>query len=193
MNSARDSAPTLDLRVGALADAVAERTPAPGAGAVTGVTASLSAALTTMVAQFSDDEATADGCQQLQRRLEPLADADAAAYEAYLAAVRLPRDDNSRAAQLVETLSAATDVPMSLAELTAEVVRHASRLARDGNPRLRGDAVAAALFGAAAVRSAAVLVTLNLDDHSAFCDDPRPGRARQLATEAQAQADGVAA
>lgn len=192
MNRATEPAPTLDLRVGALADAVAERTPAPGAGAVTAVAASLAAALATMVALFSDDESAAAACERLRAGLAPLADADAEAYGAYLAAVRLPRDDDTRASRLAETLSAATDVPMSMVELAAEAVHHACRLARNGNPRLRGDAVAAALFGAAACRSAAVLVGLNLDDRLAFRDDPRPSRARELASAAQAQADGAA-
>ncbi len=171
---------------------MAARTPAPGAGAVTGVTASLAAALAAMVARFSDDEVTAAVCDGLARRLEPLADADATAYGSYLEAARLPHEDDSRAAQMVETLSAATDVPMSLVELAGDVVEHACRLARDGNPRLRGDAVTAALLGAGAARSAAVLVGVNLAGRPAFGDDPRPDRAHTLAAEAQRLADGVA-
>lgn len=191
MSTGHDPEPTLDLRVGALVDAVAERTPAPGAGAVTGLTASLAAALASMVARFSDDEAAAAACESLRRQLEPLADADTAAYESYLAAVRLPREDDSRPTRMAQTLSAATDVPMRLVELAAEVVAHACRLARDGNPRLRGDALAAALLGAAAARSAAVLVAVNLDGRPAFRDDPRPEQARAQAAEAQRLADGV--
>ncbi|MBA2740065.1 MAG: cyclodeaminase/cyclohydrolase family protein, partial [Nocardioidaceae bacterium] len=140
MSADGDGQPMLDQRVGALAEAVAARTPAPGAGAVTGLAAVLAAALAAMVARFSADDAAAAECDRLRRRLEPLGDEDAAAYEAYLAAIRLPRDDVHRSTRVVDTLSAATDVPMHLVELAAEVAAHAARLARDGNPRLRGDA-----------------------------------------------------
>ncbi|MBA3720150.1 MAG: cyclodeaminase/cyclohydrolase family protein, partial [Nocardioidaceae bacterium] len=65
----------LDARVADLVDEVAARTPAPGAGAVTGLVAVLSAALAQMVARFSDDAETVAECARLRRRVEPLADA----------------------------------------------------------------------------------------------------------------------
>lgn len=184
----------LDRRVGGLVEDVAARTPEPGAGAVTGLTVASAAALAVMVARFSDDEDTAAACEELRRTAEPLGDADGAAYGRYLAAVRLPRDEDpdGRRNQMTETLSAATDVPVQMAEVAAEVAGHASRLAREGNPRLRGDAVTAALLAAAAARSAAVLVALNLDRVEAFRDDPRPGRTLRLAEEARSAADAVA-
>lgn len=182
----------LDAPVASLADALAARTPAPGAGAVTGLAATFAAALATMVARFSDDEQAAGACEQLRHRVAPLADEDGVAYERYLDAVRLPRDTEGRGERVAETLSAATDVPMRMAEGAAEVARQAARLAREGNPRLRGDAVGAALLAAAAARSAAVLVAANLDGKDAFRDDPRPGHARALGAEAQAAADSVA-
>jgi formiminotetrahydrofolate cyclodeaminase len=173
--------------VGDFVDDVAARTPAPGAGAVTGLCATLAAALATMVARFSTDEPTAATCQRLQQRLAPLADADADAYGAYLAAIRLPKDAEGRSEQISATLSAATDVPMQMVELASEVVEHAARLAREGNPRLRGDAVAAVVVGAAAARSAAALVGINL--HGA--DDDRPRSAQAIAAAAQSHADAL--
>ena len=185
--------PLREVRVGTLVDDVAARTPAPGAGAVTGLVATLAGALTEMVARFSDDQPAAERNEALRHRVAPLADEDGAAYERYLAAVRLPREDETRAQRMVETLSAATDVPMRMAETAAEVAEHAARLAREGNPRLRGDAVAAALVAAAAARSAAALVAINLAGREAFADDPRPGRAGALGAAAQAAADTAAA
>ena len=181
--------PLLDERVGALVDAVGARTPAPGAGAVTGLAATLAAALATMVARFSDDESAARACELLRLRLAPLADADGAAYERFLEAVRLPREDPDRGERMSVTLSAATDVPMQLVELATEVAERAARLALEGNPRLRGDAVAAALVAAAAARSAAVLVADNLGGRAGCADDTRPARARALGAKAQAAAD----
>lgn len=181
----------LDARVGGFVDDVAARTPAPGAGAVTGLVATLAAALAQMVARFSDDDDTGAECEQLRRRVEGLADADGEAYERYLAAVKLPRDTPGRRERMTETLSAATDVPIEMAEIGAAVAEHAARLAREGNPRLRGDAIAAALTAAAAARAAAALVAINLDGREAFADDPRPARARALGQAAQAAADTV--
>ena len=140
-----------------------------------------------MVARFSADEATAATCQRLQERLKPLADADADAYGAYLKAIRLPKDADGRAEQVSATLSAATDVPMQMVELAAEVVEHASRLAREGNPRLKGDAIAAVMVGAAAARSAAALVAINLQGVA----DPRPRSAHATAAAAQSHADAL--
>ena len=182
----------MDARVGALVDAVAARTSAPGAGAVTGLAATLSAALAEMVARFSDDEAAAEACSRLRQRVVPLPNADGAAYGRYLDAVRMPREAEGRSERVAETLSAATDVPMQMVEAAAEVAAHAAGLARDGNPRLRGDALAAALVAAAAARSAAELVAINLDGVDAFSHDPRPARARWLARQAQTAADSVA-
>ncbi len=183
--------PVLDARVGGLVDDVAARTPAPGAGAVTGLVATLAAALAAMVASFSDDKATVARCEALRQRVAPLADEDGAAYERYLEAVRLPRDREDRQTRAIDALSAATDVPMRMVEVAAEVAEHAARLAREGNPRLRGDAVAAALVAAAAARSAAALVAINLGGREAFAGDPRPDRARGLGAAAQAAADAA--
>jgi methenyltetrahydrofolate cyclohydrolase len=73
-------------------------------------------------------------------------------------------------------LPAAADVPMQVLEAGAEVAGLAARLAADGNPNLRGDAVAA-LLAEAGVRAATELVTINLAD---VPGDERPARARRL-------------
>lgn len=140
-----------------------------------------------MVARFSTDEQTAATCQRLQQRLAPLADADADAYGAYLAALRLPKDADGRGEQISATLSAATDVPMQMVELASQVVEHASQLAREGNRRLRGDAIAAVIVGAAAARSAAALVAINMQGVA----DDRPASAQALAAAAQSHADAL--
>jgi hypothetical protein len=59
------------------------------------------------------------------------------------------------------------------------------QLARDGNTHLRSDAVTAALFGAAAARSAAIFVADNVRGASG---DPRLARARAAAAEADTAA-----
>ena len=73
------------------------------------------------------------------------------------------------------------DVPLELAQTAARVTRLGERLAREGNPRLVGDADAGATLSRAAVRAAVRLVEINLEGR----DDPRGKRARELASDAQ--------
>ena len=66
------------------------RTPAPGGGAVAAVATALAAGLAAMAARFAPDEwqrraAAVGEAEALRARVEPLADADARAYEAFMA------------------------------------------------------------------------------------------------------------
>jgi len=179
----------LGVTLAELVDQLAARTSAPGAGAVAAVSATLAAGLATMAARFDDDDAAVEQCEELRRRAEPLAVADGEAYGSYLTAVRRPRDDPGRAAAVADARDHAVAVPLEIAAVAVEVAEIAARLAREGNPRLRGDAVTAAVIAAAASRSAAVLIELNLGDH----DDPHVGRARELAHQAHTAADAATA
>ncbi len=158
------------LTVAELLDAVAERTSAPGGGAAAGVAAALAAALTAMSARFAGGElpALAERADELRRAAVDLADADVAAYAAYLAARR-----SEASLETAGLLDAATDVPLRLIAVGEEVVRLGLRVATEGNPRLRGDSAASVLLAAAAVRAGAVLVCENVRD-----PDPRIDRAR---------------
>src|SRR5688500_14690327 len=80
----------LDLRLKEFLDAVPARTPAPGGGSVAAVIAALAAGLTAMAARFAADDwerraEVVGRAEELRVRLEPLADADAAAYGAFMA------------------------------------------------------------------------------------------------------------
>jgi methenyltetrahydrofolate cyclohydrolase len=151
----------LDLTVRELLEAVAERTPAPGGGGVAALTTALAAGLAGMATRFGDGAATARA-DALRVEAAPLADADAAAYRAYLAAVRLPRDDPGRAHAIAVARAEAIAVPARIAELAAAVAELADGLARSGNPNLRGDATAAVQLAAAAATTAAELVAANV-------------------------------
>jgi formiminotetrahydrofolate cyclodeaminase len=163
-------------------DEVGEKTSAPGGGAVAAVAVSLAAALAEMAAQFSGkhwdraDEAVLRA-RELRTRAMPLAEADAEAYGAVIAARGTPGYD--------EALSRAADVPLAVAQAAADVAELAAELAASGNPNLRGDAATAALLAEAAARAAANLVEINLADTSG---DERIARAHDLASSAGAAA-----
>lgn len=175
----------LALPLGGFLDAVAARTPAPGAGVAAAVTVGLAAGLVAMAAGFStdhlDDAAAArTQAEQVRARVGPLAQQDVARYADVLSAYALPKDQPDRRDRVWQALSAASDVPVEIARAGAAVTRLAGELAERGNPRLRGEALTAGLLAAAAVRAAAELVEANLLDKT----DARIVEARELAAEA---------
>jgi formiminotetrahydrofolate cyclodeaminase len=183
----------LGLPLGGFLDLVASREPAPGGGASAAVAVALAAALTAMAARFSTEHlADADGlagrAEGLRGEVVLLARADAVAYGRVLDANRAPRDvgEEERRQRIREALTEAADVPLSIAGIGAEVVGISARLAEEGNPNLRGDAVTAAVLAGAGVRAAATLVEINVSAGGA--DDGRLSRVAELrATAAAAQ------
>jgi len=166
----------LDACLKEFLDAVPARTPAPGGGSVAAVVASLAAGLTAMAARFAPDEwerrAEVVGlAEELRARVEPLADADAEAYGAFLA-------DRSQ-----ENVERTIAIPFELAKVAAEVAELAALVASEGSPSLRGDASAGADLAAAAASIAARLVAINADG-----SDARVGEAGALAARAASAA-----
>jgi formiminotetrahydrofolate cyclodeaminase len=155
-----------DQRLAAFLDAMAAPTPAPGGGAAAAVTAATAAALVAMAARLAkhgwpDSEKAAVRADELRHRALVLADEDATAYAAVIAASRRPAHDPDRSTLIRAALDHATDIPRQIATLAAEVAVLATAAATHGNPNLAGDATAASHLATAAERSAAELVRLN--------------------------------
>ena len=175
-------------------DSVASGEPAPGGGSVAAVAVALAAGLCSMAAHLSADhlaDATelAERAERLRQRVAPLAQEDATAYGRVVAAHRAPRDLVERQQRIRTALSGATDVPLAIAETGATVAEIAARLAREGNPNLRGDAIAAALLAEAGARAAAVLVEINTAAGEIV--DDRFARVGEFATRATGAARGA--
>jgi hypothetical protein len=81
-------------------------------------------------------------------------------------------------------------VPLEIAGIGAQVAELAAQVAQAGNPNLRGDAVTGAVLAAAAARSAACLVDINVG--LGGLDPGLSRRAGQAAADARAAADRVA-
>ena len=190
MTASGDVADYAQLPLGCFLDMVASREPAPGGGASAAVAVALAAALSSMAARLSADhlaetETLVGTAEELRGRVMPLARADAAAYGRVLDAYRIPRsDEEGRRRTVREALSEAADVPLSIAEIGAEVSGIAARLAEEGNPNLRGDAVTAAALAGAGVRAAITLLEINVSAGGA--DDDRLSRGRELLAAAAA-------
>ena len=132
-----------------LLDAIGARTPAPASGAVAALTGALAAALVELAARFSEDDEALARSIDLRARLLELADEDAAAYTDFMRT----RSDEDRARTI--------EVPLAVAVAATEIAALAERLAADGRPSVKGDALVAAELAGAAARSAELLAELN--------------------------------
>ena len=164
-----------ELRVGELLDAFAARTPAPGGGAGAGLACALGAALAEMGARFAGMESEAARAASL--RASALQLADAAGYAPVFEALKLPKESPMRTARLHSALSEAANVPLAIAEASAEVAALARSVAEAGSASLAGDALTGAELADAAARAAARLVLIDLEG---MPDDPRRERAEEL-------------
>jgi methenyltetrahydrofolate cyclohydrolase len=166
-------------------DRIASAEPAPSGGSVAAVAVAMAAGLVAMAARLAHEWPKAsevvERAEALRSQMATLALADEDAYAKVIEALRLPPDSPSRTAELEAALSGAADVPLAVAEAGAEVAVLAALVAQEGNDRLRGDALVAAELAGAGARGAAELVAINL----AGCDDPRIGRAKDLAAATQ--------
>jgi formiminotetrahydrofolate cyclodeaminase len=190
----------LDLPLGEFLGALASAAPAPGGGAAAALSVALGAGLCAMAARLSARRLGSAAASRLAtdavrilRRAASLMQADAEAYGRVISAMRAPAGADPAAGEqaVAAALSDAADVPMQVTELGAEAAGLAARLAADGNPVLRGDAVTAAVLAEAGARSAATLVSINL---ASVPGDARHARAESLlaaaARSAQAAASG---
>jgi methenyltetrahydrofolate cyclohydrolase len=163
--------------------------PAPSGGGAAALAVSMGAGLCAMTARLSmrqlpagEREDLTINSERIGRAAAALIQADADSYQDVIAAQRLPgsSDGESRRRRIAAALSDAAEVPMQIIELAVPVARIAARLAADGNPNLRGDAITGALLAEAGARAAAVLVGINL---AAAPDDDRTARAARLAED----------
>lgn len=184
----------LDLSASALLDRLASTDPTPGGGSAAAWAGATGAALVEMVAGM---EKTRSGDPEERTRLQSararvhaagqqlrgLVDEDSAAYDAVMAAYRLPKqtDDEkaARKARIQAALERATDVPLRTAAACLEVLRGALDAAADGNPNALSDALTGGALAWAGLRGALENVRINTGD-----DHPARARASQLRAEA---------
>ncbi|HKZ89820.1 MAG TPA: cyclodeaminase/cyclohydrolase family protein [Thermoplasmata archaeon] len=166
-----------DETVGRFLDAVAAPTPTPGGGSASAFAGALAAALSRMVAGLARDRKGYEDQQgvlrdlesravRIQARLVELVDEDAKAYEAVLAAMRLPRTTDAERAERVARMQAAyqraTEVPLETMRLGVEALELAEVAADKGNRSATTDAGVAVLLSEAAIRGASLNCRVNL-------------------------------
>lgn len=157
--------------------AVAAATPTPGGGSVSAVVAALGVALARMVAGLARDKKGYEDAQDdlrrlearaapLQERLMGLAEKDSRAYDAVVAAMRIPKAADAERASRVEALQAAykeaTEVPLETMEACGEAIELAALAVEKGNRGATTDAAVAVLLAEAGLRGASLNARINL-------------------------------
>lgn len=155
---------------------LAEGTPTPGGGSAAAYTAAMGAALVGMVARLTIGRKKYAHVEERMRSIAMQADGlrttlagaverDAQAFEAVLAAIRLPKDTDAekhtRQAAIEQATIQAAIVPLDVARHAVEVVELAAEAAENGNANAISDAVSAAALGHAGLKAAAANVRVN--------------------------------
>jgi formiminotetrahydrofolate cyclodeaminase len=181
----------LDLPLREFLDRMAAEEPTPAGGSAAAIGVAMASALIAKVARVSTDwpdaRAVVAQADRLSRRIAPLAQSDAEAYEEALAALHLPEqlEPEVKNMALGQVLTRAAEIPLAIAEAGADVACLAAEAADRGAPDRRGDAITAALLAEAAARAAANLVAVNL---TVTPDDERLLRAEAVTSVASAAA-----
>lgn len=187
----------LDVPLRTFLDELAGELPAPASGSIAALVVAMAAGLTAKVARASDDWreqlAAVAQAEKLRKRIAPLAQSGAEAYEEALAALRLPDrlEPQVRDMAIGNVLVRSAEIPLQIAETGADVASLAALVADRGAPDRRGDAASAAVLAEAGTRVAATLVAVNL---TVTPEDERVGRARlQVELAAEAARNALAA
>jgi formiminotetrahydrofolate cyclodeaminase len=196
-----------DLTVSAFGAELASASPAPGGGSAAAAAAGIGAALVAMVCRLSldkrdvvatDEELSKalDESERLRRRLVELVDEDAAAFNAIMDAVRMPKADDAqrlaRAAALAEAKLGAAIPPLETLSAARQTLALAASLAGRSNANTASDLGVAVQLCRAAAEGALMNVAINLSTLPPGDDVDRSRRESQAEIDA-ARASAAAA
>ncbi len=189
------------LPVSGLIAAFGSPSPTPGGGSASALAGAVGAALLAMVAAMPKSRASSAGdvsrlqaagarCGALSDALLDLVDRDSDAYDAVMAAYRLPKaaDDEKavRKAAIQAAMKTAAETPLDTMRRAAGALETAAVVGRFGNANAASDVVVAIELLLAAVRGARANVEINLEslDDAAYAAQLREEVARidQLST-----------
>ena len=158
-------------------DALAAGTPTPGGGSAAAYSGAAAAALVAMVARLTlgrkkyltveeQMESVLEQAEALRLDLTAAVDKDAAAYQALLAAYRLPKESPAEAELRAQAIQAATlaaaQVPLEVAGACVDVLDLAAQVVEHGNANAISDGASAAAIAQAGLACAGYNVRTNL-------------------------------
>jgi formiminotetrahydrofolate cyclodeaminase len=179
--------------------------PTPGGGSAAALAGAAGASLLAMVSALPKPRAASpadldrlkiagERCTAAAERLESLIDRDAEAYDAVMAAYRLPRgsDDEKRARseRIQKAMRGAIDVPLEVMRTCGEAAVEAASIAPLGNPNAASDVEVGLALLAAGLQGARANVEINL---GAVKDEGYIAAVRAEAERTQKAADTAAA
>ncbi|MCL4137560.1 UNVERIFIED_CONTAM: hypothetical protein GTU68_017897 [Idotea baltica] len=169
----------VDKNLTEFANETASESPAPGGGSIAAYLGALGVSLGTMVANLSshkrgwDDRweefsQAAEVGQMLKDKLLHLVDADTAAFNGIIAAVRMPKGTATEKSTRADAMEAATkhaiEVPLDVMRTSFACFNLLSQMAESGNPNSVSDAGVGALCCKSAVHGAYLNVKINCKD-----------------------------
>lgn len=165
-----------DQSVESFLEALASKSPTPGGGSAVAVLGAMGAALVSMVANLTIGKKNYEAVEaemidalevadQLRAEILALVAADISAFDQVMAAYGLAKETEaeklSRSSAIQLGLKAATEVPLSCAELCRKVILLSRSVAEKGNRNVISDAGVAVLSAHAGFRSAVLNVHVN--------------------------------
>ena len=186
-------------------DALASGEPTPGGGAAAAAMGALGASLALMCCRLPVDKPEFQGrramfeeiarvADRLQRRFTEAVDEDVQAYNAVVAALKLPRatpeEKAARSAALQKAFKWATNVPLQVAEMAADTLDLLEPLSRNGLPGAISDVGVGAKAARAAFDGASYNVLINL---GSIKDPAFASQARARLEAARARAEKLSA
>ena len=167
----------LDTTCEKFLEELASKQPTPGGGAASALCGATAAALTAMLGNLTAGKAGSEAndkmaleiiiaADKLRLELAQLADDDAAVFNKFMEAYKMPKATDTekamRTAAIGRAAIAAAEVPMQIADKSIEVLKLARKLIVFGNPNAISDGTVSALMARAALRSALYNVKINL-------------------------------
>lgn len=158
-------------------DDLASASPTPGGGSAAALVGAFGAALVAMVCRLTigrknyqnvsaEFEAILPRAEELRAELMELTKQDAQAYDRVMAAYQLPKETGAekeaRTAAIQDALKGASQVPLRVATVCAELLTLSEAASARGNKNAASDAGASALMVEAGLRAALLNVEINL-------------------------------
>ncbi|MEG1641834.1 MAG: cyclodeaminase/cyclohydrolase family protein [Synergistaceae bacterium] len=165
------------MEIHAFIDELASNSPAPGGGSVAALTASLSSALVSMVANLTIGkekykenwgkmQEILEESEELRREFLSLMNKDTEAFNKYMEATKLPKETEEekkiRTKAMLDATKNSTLIPLMTLETCAKVSFLANVATVYGNPNTASDAGSASALVEAAAKAASYNIRINL-------------------------------
>lgn len=156
---------------------LASAKPTPGGGSAAALSGAMASALACMVARLTlnkaeytavhpEIETILQSAEQARERFQQLMQADIDAYGQLSACFKMPRSTDQERATRTQAIQAALIgaalVPLEMAELAAQLVKHCQRIAEIGNKNVLSDIATATALASGAGNGASWMVRTNL-------------------------------